>query len=69
MAFIFKLLPHSDLTSIETLPIMTVDWLGGGRPGGEGEREEKRRMQGEREGTRGKVGKREGGERELQTTI
>ena len=46
MAFIFKLLPHSDLSSVETLPIMTVDWLRRGRPGGEGEK------RGEREGGR-----------------
>ena len=38
MTLVFKLLPHSNLTSVETLTIMTVDWLRGGRSGG-GERE------------------------------
>ena len=50
MALIFKLLPHSNLTSVETFPIMTVDWLRGGRPAGEGGREGRRKG---REGGRG----------------
>ena len=33
VTLIFKLLSHSNLASVETLPIVTVDWLGGGRPG------------------------------------
>ena len=44
MTLILKLLPHSNLTSVQTLPIMTVDWLRGGRPeGGEGGRGMERR--------------------------
>jgi hypothetical protein len=57
MTLVFKLLPHSNFTSVETLPIMTVDWLGGGRPGGSGERgegKEGERGSGERGGEGGK---------------
>ena len=39
MTFVLKLLPHSNLTSVETLPIMAVDWFRGGRPGGGGGKE------------------------------
>ena len=44
MTLILKLLPHSNLTSVQTLPIMTVDWLRGGRPerGGGRERDGKK---------------------------
>ena len=41
MTLILKLLPHSNLTSIQTLSIMTVDWLRGERPWGGRERDGK----------------------------
>ena len=39
VTLILKLLPHSNLSSVETLPIVAVDWLRGGRPEGERERD------------------------------
>ena len=32
MAMVLKLLPRANLASVESLPVMAVDWLGAGRP-------------------------------------